>query len=125
MSYCKMEYTNLKNNFDYIMNLPAVRELIMKNEKLMRKNKELKQVNKVLVETIYNHTINPSVKPVKRTPLRTQSTTKPEPNIKYEIVSEDKGWSEPHSVQKDEFGQRSFASQQLNQENAKRSDDFG
>ena len=103
MSYRKMDYIDMKNNFDYIMNLPAVRALIMKNEKLMKKNKQLRQMNRILTETIYKHSVKPAVKSAKRNPLRnsnpasspsTEQPTSLGPNIKYEIVSDDKEWNE-------------------------------
>ena len=90
-----------------MMNLPVVRELMMKNEKLMKKNKQLRQMNRILTETIYKHSVKPAAKSAKRNPLRNsnpstlvsaslsvEQPTSLGPNIKYEIVSEDKEWNE-------------------------------
>ena len=89
-----------------MMNLPVVRELMMKNEKLMKKNKQLRQLNRILTEMIYKHSVKPAAKSAKRNPLRNsnpstlvsaspsaEQPTSLGPNIKYEIVSEDEEWN--------------------------------
>jgi len=118
MEYRKMSYSDRKNNFEHMMNLPVVRELMMKNEKLMKKNKQLRQMNRILTETIYKHSVKPVAKSAKRNPLRNsnpstlvsaspsaEQSTSLGPNIKYEIVSEDKEWNEEIDVLNEKMGE--------------------